>query len=357
MVQLDESIGHSGVEKRTKFGLNKESVFYEPSVKWPKISIITPSYNQGKYIEQTILSVLDQQYPNLEYIIIDGGSTDETLSIIKKYQSRITYWISEKDSGQSHAINKGLMKCTGIIFNWLNSDDWYEPGCLQSVASYFMANSAVQVVSGYENHIQIDGSIVLSEGSFITGKLESTIEFCEIAQPSSFFKLSAIQNVGGVSEDLHYIMDGEMWVKLLLQYGQKGFYKIEKPLVNFRLHELSKTTSNTMVNNFLVERCSIITDLQRYLGVPPIIVNYYIEEIYQAPEWRILGRHWTINEVVISKCRLRNYFMKKYVVKQFRRQQPGKAFWGLNQLLMKGSFDWFLVKGYLKWLFKTYRHG
>jgi glycosyltransferase involved in cell wall biosynthesis len=90
----------------------------------PKISILTPSYNQGQYIEQTIQSILSQNYPNLEYIVIDGGSTDNTVEILKKYDQHITYWVSEKDRGQSHAINKGIEKCTGVLFNWLNSDDY-----------------------------------------------------------------------------------------------------------------------------------------------------------------------------------------------------------------------------------------
>ena len=103
----------------------------------PKISIVTPTYNQGRFIEQTICSVLDQGYPNLEYIIIDGGSRDNTVDIIKKYEHRLSYWVSEMDSGQTHAINKGFAKCTGEIFNWINSDDYYAPDALQKIAKAF----------------------------------------------------------------------------------------------------------------------------------------------------------------------------------------------------------------------------
>src|ERR1700733_14532761 len=102
---------------------------------YPKISIVTPSYNKGQYIEQTIQSVLDQNYPNLEYIIIDGGSTDNTIEIIEKYAPYLKYWVSEKDKGQANAINKGLQYCTGEIFNWLNSDDYLEPDSLEKIAA------------------------------------------------------------------------------------------------------------------------------------------------------------------------------------------------------------------------------
>lgn len=101
-------------------------------VEYPKITLVTPSFNQGEFIEETIRSVLLQNYPNLEYIIIDGGSTDDTVAIIKKYEKYISYWISEKDKGQSEAINKGLKIATGEIFNWLNSDDYYAPGTLKN---------------------------------------------------------------------------------------------------------------------------------------------------------------------------------------------------------------------------------
>ena len=106
-------------------------------MKYPKITIITPSFNQGNYLEQTIDSVLSQNYSNLEYIIIDGGSADNSVDIIKKYEKHLAYWVSEKDKGQTNAINKGLKIATGDIVNWLNSDDYYEPDALHKVADAF----------------------------------------------------------------------------------------------------------------------------------------------------------------------------------------------------------------------------
>lgn len=114
----------------------------------PKISIVTPSFNQGKYLEKTILSVLEQDYPNLEYIIIDGGSTDNSVEIIKKYEKHLAYWVSEPDRGQSHAINKGFGHATGEILGWLNSDDYYAPGAPQAIAEAFLANPDVGAIVG-----------------------------------------------------------------------------------------------------------------------------------------------------------------------------------------------------------------
>ena len=136
---------------------------------YPRISIVTPSFNQGKYIEQTIQSVLSQNYPNLEYIIIDGGSTDGTVEIIKKYEQQLTYWISEPDKGQTDAINKGFAKCTGEIFNWINSDDYYSPNSLHIVAEVFSENPTAKVVCGLENgfYNEQQSKIVNHPGSII----------------------------------------------------------------------------------------------------------------------------------------------------------------------------------------------
>ncbi len=317
---------------------------------YPKISIVTPSYNQGKYIEQTILSVINQNYPNLEYIIIDGGSTDETVDIIKKYEQHITYWVSEKDEGQSHAINKGIEKCTGEIFNWLNSDDWYEPNALFAIARAFMKNKNIQFVSGYENHVLENSTIILDNGTYLRNTIEETIEACHIAQPSTFFKLDAIKLVGGVCNDLHYIMDGELWAKLLLVHGVSNFKKINTPFVNFRIHASSKTTSNKIVDNFLFERCSIIIDLQKFVNVPDYIIKFYITDIYLSKRTINFPANWKINNKIISPQKLKHYFIKKYIVKQFIAKNNLAAKNGLMILLNDKVFDFFVLKSIFKLL-------
>ena len=135
-------------EGKIGFPWNEEPPPQYSAENLPKISIITPSFNQGQFIEETIRSVLLQGYSNLEYIIIDGGSTDDTLEIIEKYSDFITYWISEPDEGQSHAINKGLAKATGEVFNWLNSDDYYLPNALLSLGQYFADHKDTNIFCG-----------------------------------------------------------------------------------------------------------------------------------------------------------------------------------------------------------------
>lgn len=208
-----------------------------------KISIITPSFNQGQFIEQTIQSVINQNYANLEYIIIDGGSTDNTIDIIKKYEKHITYWISEPDNGQSDAINKGLKKASGEIINWLNSDDYYEPNILHKVAKAF-ENDAVNVVSGKGRLFQLNETVGYTNGVDVyPNNLAKTIGWLRMDQPETFYRSSAIQKMGLLNVSLNYLMDRDWWLKYLLIYGINGIVSINDIFVNFRLHEDSKTVS------------------------------------------------------------------------------------------------------------------
>lgn len=207
----------------------------------PSISIITPSYNQGAYLEQTIDSVLSQNYPGLQYIIIDGGSTDNSTEIIKKHERHLYRWISEKDNGQSDAINKGLQTATGEVVNWLNSDDWYCENTLQRVGELF-TDSNIEVVSGRSRILLNGKEIRQNKGTDIyPGNLEKTIGCARIDQPETFFRRSCIEQFGLLNTHLHYIMDKEWWMRYLLCFGLDHIYSIPDILVNFRLHETSKT--------------------------------------------------------------------------------------------------------------------
>lgn len=218
----------------------------------PKISIITPSYNQGEYLEETIRSVLLQNYPNLEYIIIDGGSTDNSVEIIKKYDKWIKYWVSEKDCGQSDAINKGLNECTGELFNWLNSDDFYDRDCfLKLVENYDPLNT--DIIAGDYRFFYEGEDRHKTVKLKLRDSVEETIALVHVNQPSTFIKLSLVKELGGLNNNLHFIMDQEMWIKYLLTYGQSKIRILNEELAHFRFHLKSKTS----INNFLDEHLNI----------------------------------------------------------------------------------------------------
>ncbi len=234
---------------------------------YPKITIITPTYGQGQYIGQTIESVLDQNYPNLEYIIFDGGSKDNTVDVIKKYEKHISFWVSEKDKGQSDAINKGLKKATGDIVNWLNSDDYYEPNCLHTVAENFQDKN-INVVCGRGNLFKENNEIVrVSQGTNIyRDNLAKTIGCARIDQPETFFRKSAADQMGLLDARFHYVMDKEWWIRYLLLFGLDNVKEIDNKLINFRLHEESKTVSQQDL--FGVETASMYYNIAKTIGYP-----------------------------------------------------------------------------------------
>lgn len=227
---------------------------------YPKISIVTPSFNQGKYLEQTILSVIGQNYPNLEYIIIDGGSTDGSVEIIKKYEKYLTYWVSEKDEGQSDAINKGLKRTTGDIFNWINSDDYYEKDIFFHLAEIFSDNT-ISAVCG-KSMLFGNNKKMLAEGTFIDkNDLLKTFCMCHIEQPATFFRSKVIREIGLLSACLHYVMDKELWLKYLFRFGIEQIKKINDVFVNFRLHPHSKTSQSNI--DFYSEYATLLYSLAK----------------------------------------------------------------------------------------------
>ncbi len=244
-------------------------------VNYPKISIITPSFNQGQYIEQTILSVLEQNYPNLEYIIIDGGSTDQTVEIIKKYEKHLKYWVSEPDKGHSDAVNKGLLQCTGDIFNWLNSDDYYEPNTFKTIAEAFINNPNALVVGGKERAFASDSgkTVEIYEGTNIEAPIEKLIYEGIIDQPPTFWRMQAVRSLGLLPTELHYTMDSYWWTKFLLLYGKSKVLKLNNVLTNFRLHTTSKTVSQQ--HKFIENRRAIRLAIAKQFRFHSSIVFYF----------------------------------------------------------------------------------
>ena len=230
----------------------------------PKITIITPSFNQGQFIEETILSVINQNYPNLEYIIIDGGSTDETVGIIKKYEKWITYWVSEPDEGQSDAINKGLARATGDVFNWLNSDDYYLPNALLTVGKAFAENRNLNIFCGKERQISEDKTTdFLTNGTTICGTLEETIAVGNNNQPPTFMRLDVVKKLGGLNKELYFCMDAELWINYLVNYGLNGVEKHDVVLNVFRLHDLAKSSKS--MNLYYKDRFNLLFSLANSL--------------------------------------------------------------------------------------------
>jgi glycosyltransferase involved in cell wall biosynthesis len=211
---------------------------------WPRISIVTPSYNQDQFIEDTVRSVLLQGYPNLEYFIIDGGSTDNSVELIKKYESWLAYWTSEKDQGQTHAINKGFHRVTGEIFAWLNSDDVYLPGALHRVANEFQAHKELVMLAGECINVDISGREISRKGSRTFDPLTVLIS-AKPAQPATFFHSRMLKEVGYLREDLHFPLDREYVLRIGQHYYPKHTLNIDVPLACARIWDGAKTpTSN-----------------------------------------------------------------------------------------------------------------
>lgn len=252
-------------------------------------SIVTPSYNQGRYLPATIESVLSQEGDfTIDYVIADGGSTDNSVDVIRDYEQRlargewrgrcrgITYrWSSAKDKGQSDAIAKGFALATGDVLAWLNSDDTYEPGALQTAARVF-ADSRTEMIYGKSNFIDETGAVV---GRYRTEPFDRQrlAVFNFISQPATFFRRSAFERAGGVDAKLHYAMDFDLWLRLSAQTEPRY---IEENLATFRLHDDSKTISSKHALASIRETLATIT---KHFGWAPLNRVYgYARELVRS---------------------------------------------------------------------------
>ncbi len=204
----------------------------------PLVSIITPSFNQVDYLERTILSVLEQDYANVEYIIVDGGSTDGSLEIIRRYEGRITSWVSEPDLGQTDAINKGFNLASGEIIAWLNSDDTYLPGAIREAVSFFDLHPEVGMMYGAAFYIDDDDKILAPYPSAPTDYKGLRHGRTTISQQAMFFRSVVWTMVGPLDPTFYYAMDYDLWVRIA-SVTPISYHPI--PLANFRLQSASKS--------------------------------------------------------------------------------------------------------------------
>lgn len=255
----------------------------------PKISIVTPSFNQAQFLERTILSVINQNYPNLEYIIIDGGSTDGSVDIVKKYDSKLSYWVSEKDNGQSDALNKGFEKCTGEILAFLNSDDMFLNGILEKVGAVFSNFPEVDFVYGH-NFVINEFDDILKLSVALPYKLKENLNgVFSIPQQSAFWKKWIYNKVGGFNINNHSCMDGEFFA--LAGTLNPNYHLIDEPLSAFRLHLNSKTMDK----------------------------KKYSKEIYNKDQYRFIEKIKNNSGISINAA-LKYYYMLKYYPYKFYKR-------------------------------------
>lgn len=222
---------------------------YDREFEWPKISIVTPSFNQGQFIEATIRSILLQNYPNLEYIIIDGGSSDETIEVIKKYNEKITFWVSEPDKGQTDAINKGFKKATGDIVNWVNSDDQLVKGALYEVGLNWLTNKFDILIGADRILYQNSEKKITKVDVWKPKPWDEITDFLTpngvvIPQSSTFIARSLVKELGYLNSELHYLMDWDLYFRIACFLKGKNNYSIEitkKTLATQLIHSDCKT--------------------------------------------------------------------------------------------------------------------
>lgn len=246
------------------------------------VSIVTPSFNQGRFLAETMRSVLEQDYPHIEYLVIDGGSTDNTVEVIKSFESRLAYWVSEKDRGQTDAINKGFNRAKGQILAYINSDDTYNPGAVSAAVKYLNEHPEVGVVYSDLNFIDEESRVIGKFPAAQTDLKKLRRGYVHVPQPATFFRAEYWQQIGPLDPTFFFAMDYDLWVRLAavsrLQYLPGPVW------ANFRMHSDAKTINAD-------DRCwpEMLRVHYRDGGsfFAPIVAKYYIRKVV-APflNWR-----------------------------------------------------------------------
>jgi glycosyltransferase involved in cell wall biosynthesis len=246
----------------------------------PLVSIVTPSFNQARFLEAAIESVLGQDYPHLEYMIVDGGSIDGSLEIIRKYERRLAWWVSERDAGQTDAINKGLARANGRILAWLNSDDSYEPGAVRAAVDFLLGHPDTGLVYGDANFIDEAGRVIGRFAAAQTDLRRLRQGYVHIPQQAAFFRGDLWRALGPLDPTFYFAMDYDLWVRLA---GSARIQYVPKTWANFRLHSAGKTLAAD-------ERCwpemlrVHYRDGGSFFSV--IVAKYYLRKLV-APFWNL----------------------------------------------------------------------
>ncbi len=300
----------------------------------PKITIVTPTLNQGPFLEQCIQSVLDQSYPNLEFIVMDGGSTDQTLDILKKYSAHLTFWESKPDKGQSHAINKGLKRGSGQIFNWLNSDDFLVPDALKFIGEEFQ-KSPFLALCGRVNVWDDKEFSHVRKPSYIGASLAESIGDFNINQEGTWWNYDVLRSIGGVDEQLHYCMDVDLWFRFLLHPSSLKVREVPTILSNFRRHNHAKSTlanSEDYFNSHFFKESTLIFD-----GLLPPSKSWSYSEFSADPFFS----HGKKPMGYSASARLRNEIMHIRLLKLSRLAFDMNQIHKASQILDKVSLFYF----------------
>lgn len=261
----------------------------------PLVSVVTPSLDQGRFLEEAIRSVLEQDYPRIEHVVVDGGSTDETLEILRRYPH--LRWVSEPDRGQADAINKGFRMASGDIFGWLNADDYYLPGAVAAAVDALVRGGCGLVHGGWR---QVDETgRTIKDVAVVPFDYEEQLERANrVAQPGSFFTREAFEAVGGVDPALRYAMDYELWLKLGERYT---VCQVDQVLAAYRYHPTSKSVAH--YRRFAAEtwRAGRSHGASRR---SPLYVHFYLP--YTHPRlYRLARRSWALGSRVAPRVAVR----------------------------------------------------